>query len=166
VTHFHGEASSFVRTLKFVPTDHGVEDVVRFAELAVTTCSRTCRDAVTLAACELAENAAKYGVASPDPRAGTLSVDSQRNVIRVSVTNAVASREDALRVTALVTRIAASPSVADLYRERLQQLFADSSAPRTQLGLLRLAFEGGFRLSASFQAPLLQVVAERPCESD
>jgi hypothetical protein len=165
VSRLEDEPSSFARTLKFVPTDRGVEDVVRFAELAVTGCSRACREAVTLAACELAENAGKYGIPNPDPRASTLSVDSEGDVIRISVTNAVASREDAQRVTALVARIASSPSVADLYRERLNQLFADSSAPRTQLGLLRLAFEGGFRLSASFQFPLLRIVAERPCQS-
>jgi hypothetical protein len=86
--------------------------------------------------------------------------------VRVSVTNAVQADDDARNVIALVERISSSPSIASLYSDRLHELFEDPLARRTQLGLLRLAFEGGFKLSATYEAPLLQVVAERSLESD
>lgn len=160
----HPESPGFERTLKIVSSAQAASEAGRFAELAVSTCSSACREAVALAACELAENVAKYGVPHSDPRAGTISVGVQGNLVRVVVTNA-ASADDVRSVLAIVARIASAPSVAELYRGRLRELFANSKAPRAELGLLRLAFEGGFRLTATFQPPLLQIVAERPCRS-
>jgi hypothetical protein len=75
----------------------------------------------------------------------------------------VLSREDGERVLAGVKRIAAAPNVMDLYRSRLQELFEQPALKRAQLGLLRIAFEGGFQLSCSYEYPTLEVIAERPC---
>jgi hypothetical protein len=55
----------------------------------------------------------------------------------------------------------AEGSAGDLYRARLRELFENPSLPKAQLGLLRVAFEGGFRLSYSFAPPQLEIVAER-----
>lgn len=152
------------RTLRLIRWQEAVTEAMRFAALAVSYCDDACREAITLAASELAENVVKYGVPNPDPRAGTISVSVQGNVARIRATNAVASPDDARSVLAIVARIsAASTGVSELYRARLQELFANPGMPRAQLGLLRLAFEGGFQLSASFEAPLLQIVAVRPC---
>ena len=152
------------RTLKVGRLSNGVTEAMRFAELAVGSCALACREAVALAACELAENLVKYGLDHPDPRAGVIAISVGANVIRVRATNAVRRADDAEQVTALVARMSPLKSNArDLYRARLQVLFARPSEPRAQLGLLRLAFEGGFHLSATFEAPLLEIVAERPC---
>ena len=154
------------RTLKVSRLQDAVGEAQRFVELAVGICDRACREAVVLAACELAENLVKYGADHPDPRAGTLAISVQGNVTRIRATNAVQSTSDGRQVAALVSRISAPTSnVHDLYRARLQELFTDPTGQRAQLGLLRLAFEGGFRLSASFESPILQIVAERQCKS-
>ena len=143
--------------------NNGVAEAKRFAELAVRSCGSVCRDAVILAACELAENLVKYGSEHPDPRAGVLAISVRPTLVRVRATNAVRSAADARHVTTLVAQVSApKTSVQDLYRARLRALFAQPADPRAQLGLLRLAFEGGFRLSATFAAPLLEIVAERP----
>jgi hypothetical protein len=157
----------FERTLRIAHSKQAVPEAMRFAELAVSSCDAACREAIVLAASELAENIVKYGVQHPDPRAGTVTVGVHGKVARIRATNAVASTDDARHVVAMVARMSeASSNVAALYRARLRELFANPGAPRAQLGLLRLAFEGSFRLSASFEAPLLQIVAERPCKSD
>ena len=154
------------KTMEIVHRQQGVVDAMRFAELACRYCDAGCREALVLAASELAENIVKYGAPQTDPSAGTLSVRIQGDVVRICATNAVASPEDAWMVVDTISRICAPSSDAtQLYRARLQELYANPQAPRAQLGLLRLAFEAGFRLSASFRAPLLQVVAERPCRS-
>jgi hypothetical protein len=152
------------RTLKIGRLQDAVGEAMRFAELAVSSCDVACREAVTLAACELAENLVKYGSDHPDPRAGVLAIAVNPKVVRLRATNAVLSPGDARQVTSLVARISSpDANVSDLYRARLRELFADPQSGRAQLGLLRLAFEGGFSLSASFETPLLNVVAERPC---
>jgi hypothetical protein len=154
------------RTLKIVRRPQAVADAMRFAELAVSYCDAACREAMVLAASELAENVAKYGASNQDPRAGTISVSVAGNVTRIRATNTVASPDDAQRVLNIVGRMAAQPSnVAELYRERLRELFDKPGTPRAQLGLLRLAFEGGLRVSASFEPPLLEIVAERECRN-
>jgi hypothetical protein len=161
-----GEEGGGERTLKIGRWSHAVSEAMRFAEIAASYCDTTCREAIVLAASELAENIVKYGVPHQDPRAGTLSVAVRANVVRISATNAVVSADDAERVVDIIGRIGASSlGATELYRERMGELFANPAAPRAQLGLLRLAYEGGFRLSASFNAPLLEIVAERPCRN-
>jgi hypothetical protein len=158
--------SKLDRTLKIVHSQQAVPAAVQFAELVVSACCPPCREAVSLAACELAENVAKYGVQHDDPQAGTISVGIHGNVVRLAVTNAVDSPADANRVLTIVGKMSSGASVAELYRARLHELFSRPGAPRAELGLLRLAFEGKFTLRASYQAPLLQIVAERSCEGD
>jgi hypothetical protein len=158
------DGSGFEQTLKIVSWQHAVAEAMRFAELAVSDCDPACREAIVLAASELAENVVKYGVQDQDPRAGAISVSVHVNIVRIRATNAVASADDARSVIDIVARMAAASSDGtELYRARLQELFANPAAQRAQLGLLRLAFEGGFRLSASFDPPLLEIVAERLC---
>jgi len=150
------------RTLKLSRHEAAVEDARRFAELAVSYCTPECREAVTLAVCELGENLIKYSAGGDEANAGTIGVSVENDKVRVRAVNRVTSREDADRVSEIVRKMTVS-DIKELYRERLQELFANPSLPRAQLGLLRMAFEGGFRLTCVFEAPQLQIIAERAC---
>jgi hypothetical protein len=151
------------RTLKVV-AGQDASVATRWIEPAAGCGDPTCLEALALAASELAENILKYGVEHADPRAGTISVSVEGNLARLCATNAVTSAEDVRVVRDIVDRLSLPASdAAALYAERLRELFAHPSLPRAGLGLLRLAFEGGFRLRASFEDPLLQIVAERTC---
>jgi hypothetical protein len=150
------------RILNLSRNDAAVEDARRFAEGAVSYCTPECREAVTLAVCELGENLIKYSSRADALSAGTIGVSVEGDRVRVRAVNRVHSPEDAEAVSEIVNKITAS-DITELYRARLQELFSNPSLPRTQLGLLRMAFEGGFRLSCSFEAPQLQIIAERAC---
>lgn len=151
-------------TLKLARQDSAVDDARRFAELAVSYCTPECREAVALAVCELGENLIKYGEHGGDPHAGTIGVSVDEGSVRVRAINRVVSHEDARRVAELVSQLGASgASVQELYKKRLADLFSNPDEPRTQLGLLRMAFEGGFHLSCKFEAPELQIIAVRTC---
>lgn len=154
------------RTLRLVPVDSAVDDARRFAEHAVSYCSPECREAVSLAVCELGENVVKYGARGMDAHAGTIGVGIEGDTIRIRATNRVGAPDDARKVAELVSRISQKGAdVRDLYRNRLKELFTDPSTPRTQLGLLRTAFEGGFRLSCSVRGAELEITAERACDA-
>jgi hypothetical protein len=158
--------SEGTRTMRVVRGPHVITEARRFAELAVSSCDPLCREAIALAAGELAENIVKYGK-DHEPSSGTIAVGVDGAVAHVRATNTVASADDARSVVEIVKRLSSSSTkAADLYRARLRELFAQPGASRAQLGLLRLAFEGGFRLRASFEAPLLQIIAERPCRGE
>jgi hypothetical protein len=154
------------RTLRLAPQDSAVEDARRFAEHAVSYCSPECREAVSLAVCELGENVVKYGARGFDAHAGTIGVGIDGDTIRVRATNRVGAPDDAKKVADLISRISQKGAdVKDLYRNRLKELFSNPGLPRTQLGLLRMAFEGGFHLSCSVRGAELEITAERACDA-
>ena len=157
-------AAQAERTLKVARQVAALEDAQRFAEHAVSYCTPECREAVTLAVCELGENLLKYGGNDNELEAGTIGVSVEDDTVRVRAINRVNSEEDARRVRELLLQIEASAvGVRELYCARLQQLFDHPELPRAQLGLLRMAFEGGFRLTCSYERSELQIVAERTC---
>jgi hypothetical protein len=158
------EAAHAERTLTLARRGAALEDAQRFAAVAVSYCTPECREAVTLAVCELGENLIKYSREDDELEAGTIGVSVEGDKVRVRATNRVDSQEDARRVSEIVAQIARSgAAVQELYRARLKELFEHPEHPRTELGLLRMAFEGGFRLSCSYDRSELQIVAERTC---
>jgi hypothetical protein len=146
------------RTLHIARTRSAVEDAHRFAALVVGQCDSACVQATTLVVAELVENIRKYGGAAGQ---ATIAIGVDDDLIRVRARNVVASDGDAHQAMATISRISAAPDVRELYRDRLRELFGNPAIPRAQLGLLRVAFEGGFRLSCSFTTPVLEIVAER-----
>lgn len=152
------------RTWRIVSEKTAVEDAMKFADLATSYCHASCREAVVLAVAELAENALKYGVVNHNAGSATLGIAAQGGAIRVRLRHPVNSHSDARSVMETVSRIASAPNVNELYRQRLAELFANPSLPRAQLGLLRIAFEGRFRLSCDYHDPFLELLAERTCD--
>jgi len=156
--------SASERTLRIARRDNAVDDARKFAQLAVSYCTPECREAVSLAVCELGENLIKYAEKTDAAEAGTIGVSIDGPTVRVRAVNRVSSLSDAQRVAEIVTQLAgAGDRVGELYRSRLNELFKNPTLPRAQLGLLRMVFEGGFRLTCTFQAPELQILAERSC---
>lgn len=152
------------RTLNLPRLSTAVEDAQKFAANAVHFCTPECQEAVTLAVCELGENLIKYGGEQGDAYAGTIGVAIEGDTVRVRATNRVTSPADVERVREIVAQLSGPDvEVREIYRARLQELFMNPDLPRAQLGLLRMAFEGGFRLSCSFSPPELHIIAERIC---
>jgi hypothetical protein len=152
------------RTCKVRREQKAVDEAKRFAELALSYCNANCRQAATMAVSEFAENLVKYSAEDAGTSAGTIAIGVVEDKLRVRAVNAVSSTADARRVQETVARISNS-NVKELYRTRLAELFKNPGLPRAQLGLLRVAFEGGFHLSCVFEPPRLMIVAERPCGS-
>jgi hypothetical protein len=141
------------------PGPKAVDNALQGAELASRAFDPESRQAIALAVSELAENLLKYGDAS---QPGAIVITSEGDHVRVRATNPKSSRDDARYVADLLKRLTtADPK--ELYRARLKELFKNPQLKRAQLGLLRLAFEGNFRLSSTFTPPCLEIVAERRC---
>ncbi len=137
------------------------DEARRFAELTVDYCDAEDRRATAMAVSEFAENLIKYGGPNPGSGGGAIAISVNPKVIRIRVTNQVVTTEDAATLQDTISRIAGATDVGALYQNRLAALFQNPCLPRARLGLLRVAFEGGFRLSCSFDPPLVEIVAER-----
>lgn len=151
------------RACRVLREDRSIAEARRFAELAIPYCDAACREATAMAVGEFAENLVKYSAQSAEPNAGTIAIRLEGDQVRIRAKNAVMSHEDAQCVVDTIAKIRASSNVSELYRDRLKELFRNPALPRAQLGLLRVAFEGGFRLSCTYAAPSLEIAAERRC---
>lgn len=137
-------------------------DRVRDAALeTLRTAPADLRTAGILAAVELAENALKFGGPVPGTAEANLRLCYGSTDLRVVSENG-ASPERFRRVSELVDKIAACTDRQLLYVERLNSLLQSTANDGVGLGLIRLAHEGGFELSCSYQEPLLTVRAVRP----
>jgi hypothetical protein len=149
------------RTCRVARDRGGVDHARRFAELAVSYCDSEAKEATSMVVTELAENIVKYSEKAGGFFAGTIAIAVSDGAIRIRATNQVASVDDARHVQEALAQIAAAESLMELYRSRLAELFANPGLSRSQLGLLRVACEGGFHLSCSYDESFLTVVAER-----
>jgi hypothetical protein len=137
-----------------------IEEVRRFAELAVSECDEAVRQATAVVAVELAENMVKYAAPGSEPTVGSVAITCEQGVVRVVATNRIGAREDVDTLARTIARLGNSEAAA-LYRSQLQTLMSTPSSDRTRLGLLRCAFEGGFELSYDTDPQTLRVIAER-----
>jgi hypothetical protein len=119
------------------------------------------RDAVAMVTGELVENAIKYGDWSGE-RGGRfrLRVWGDQTQASVAVTNAIAPGSDAVqRVRDALAFIAAQPTALHAYQARM--IAVARGASTGGLGLVRVAYEGGCRLTVSAAVDEITVTAER-----
>jgi hypothetical protein len=121
---------------------------------------REVRSAAVMTASELVENAVKYGESVPRAERISFALVAEDNIIRVEVTNGTTN---AASVADLRARIAAVMDAEDkpgLYLRRLEELIA-SPSESGKLGLYRIAFEGAFQLSCTYEDQVMSVTAIR-----
>lgn len=120
------------------------------------------REAAVMTASELTENALKYGIGVPEmPRASlSFAIDSEQ--LTIAVANGVGPQESIESLTGHIDAICESRDTEALYLERLKRLMdAPSEGGGGRLGLLRVAFEGCFKIGYEYQAPILTITARR-----
>jgi hypothetical protein len=119
------------------------------------------REAAVMVASELAENVIKYGEPLVDEQCGYVTVLAGPEGVVIRTMNGVSSAARALEVKQRIETIAGAEDVEALFRARLQEMLESPADQRSSLGLLRIAYEGNFRLSCSYEAPVLTIVAQR-----
>lgn len=118
------------------------------------------REEVVMVASELAENVVKYGEPVEEAQSGSLQLVIENDFVRVISTNGVRSAERASHLAKALQSIRERDPRA-LYLERMQELMANPGQAESQLGLLRIAFEGQFKLTHAYEASVLTITAER-----
>jgi hypothetical protein len=148
------------RRLRLPLAWHWVQRIRETVAEDLATFEQTMRDAAVMTASELAENAVKYGEPVREEDAGYLSLRVESSSIVVESTNGCVNSEHVSEVLRLIELIDATPNVEILYLERLRELVGKGDQSGG-LGLLRIAFEGGFRLSARYTDGMLTITATR-----
>jgi hypothetical protein len=115
------------------------------------------RNAATMTALELAENVLKHG-ASVGP--GLVSMKEEGGEIVISTQNRVNSLLTAQAVRRRIEQIA-EKGARELYVARMLEIMDQPNARESGLGLLRIAYEGSFRLSCEVLGDRLHIQARR-----
>lgn len=146
----------------------GEWDNVYATRLSLQTCVSTLftsvdhRDVLAMVTGELLENAVKYARRGDSVTIlrvrvwGTLGGEAH-----VWVSNP-ADRDQATVVEDTIARVQDN-SPAEVFRQRVLEI-SRSPGRLSRLGLLRIAYEGGCRIGASFRDDVLTVMATVPCE--
>jgi len=142
-----------------------LDEVRRYLEFGRRFCHTACREAAMMASWELAENVIKYGLVDGDKVTGTMTIALWPGRTLIRTENKANWAEGAHEVISTITRLSTATSVRELYVQRMQQLLTGEGKSYTRLGLLRVAYEGGFQLSYRHEAPRLEISAERRCDS-
>jgi hypothetical protein len=117
-----------------------------------------------MATWELAGNVIKYGCEDAEGAAGTIAVGLSPKVVSIRTLNLVEEGPNVGEAASAIARLANGSSVTELYRRRLHELFEDADHTQARLGLLRVAFEGGFQLSCHEEGRYLEIAAHRCCQ--
>lgn len=115
-------------------------------------------DGLALAACELVENAVKYGEWRGGGTIG-VALTVEDDAARVAVESPLT---DASRLEAQLAWVRSFPSAQEAYRARLRQVAESQDGTRGGLGLLRLAAEVGCALEHRLTGGVVTVCATLP----
>jgi hypothetical protein len=118
------------------------------------------REAAVMAASELAENSVKYGEPIQSEDCAYISYSVRPTAIVIRTMNGVTTPKRVEQVASCIDAINASDDPGALYAQRLTEMLA-SPSDDSRLGLLRIAYEGSFRLAYSYEPPVLTVTATR-----
>ena len=139
---------------------NGWDELARVREIAARyfcNCSEDLREAAMMTVLELSENVVKHGV---PPEGGVVTMSSAQDVVLVSSQNRLLAPRSADVVAHLIRRIA-EKGPRMLYVARMVEVMESPETAASGLGLLRIAYEGGFELSSELLGDRLHINAKR-----
>lgn len=118
-------------------------------------------DSVIMCSTELIENAVKYGSEKPDGGSIDFDLRADKDIVEIIVSNGYQYEKDLKNVVEHIEKIKKSDDPAALYIARLQELLENPKPGISQLGLYRIAYEGGFSLDCQHTNMALTIIAQR-----
>ncbi len=145
------------------PTWHLVKEVQEKTEKFLTEkkMSTDIIEVAVMCSTELIENAVKYGSEKTDGSSIDFDLRAGEGSIEIIVSNGYHDENDLKNVITHIDKIKASDDPSALYIERLQELLDNPKPGVSQLGLYRIAYEGGFSLDYRHSDMTLTIIAER-----
>lgn len=138
---------------------HWIERVRELVAQALADESDELREASVMVASELAENLVKYGRGVGGVESGQVRIEVTPTAVTIVSKNG-APPDRAAQVQAVIDRMSGG-DVSQLYLERLTEMASRPGESESELGLLRIGFEGGFGVTCSYDEPDLTIRATR-----
>jgi hypothetical protein len=119
------------------------------------------REQTLMVIVELLDNAVKYGMSVPGIGGMNLNVAVTDKEVEISVSNTVDVKQHIDYVTSIINEIKESNNAEALYANRLKQLMNERKPGESRLGFYRIAYEGEFELSYTYEKNVLTVIASK-----
>lgn len=139
---------------------HYTNQVRQAVDQAMAAYAESLRQATKMVASELVENAIKYGRLTAESKEIRFLLSLSEQDVIIEVENGI---DDQTTLAALEARVAAinkAENREELLLKRMQEI-VDRPGQASQLGLFRIASEGGFHLEYSYNVSVLTVRAIR-----
>jgi two-component sensor histidine kinase len=127
---------------------------------ALAAFPQSVRNAVTMAASELTENAIKYGESVESAETISFKFERYDEQIRIEVANGCTNLSAVHDLLECIEQIARTPDKESLYLARVQRLL-ENQDESGKLGLYRIALEGQFDLYGRYEDEVVTVAATR-----
>jgi hypothetical protein len=137
-----------------------VRQIRQEVDRGLTKYTHDVRAAAVMTASELVENAVKYGEAVPRAERISFALVACDDAVRIEVANGTTNTAAVAQLRARIDAVARTENRTQLYLGRLEQLLV-SPSESGGLGLYRIAFEGAFDLSCSYEEQVMTVTAVR-----
>jgi hypothetical protein len=132
---------------------HAVDEM--FADLDADTL-----DAIRMAAGELAENVVKFGD-QVGGVTGQVTISRTADEVEIRTANRLSDTSRAQALSERLRKIDQTDDLQTQYADRFAAIVQGPEDQSTALGLLRIAYEGLFKLSCSYADATMTVVAAR-----
>ncbi len=142
---------------------HWIERVRELVAEALADESEELREASIMVASELAENLVKYGHGVGGMETGQVRIEVSPTAVTIVSKNG-APPDRAASVQAVIRKMNGG-DVAGLYLERLTEMASRPGESESELGLLRIGFEGGFSVTCTYNEPDLTIRATRSIQT-
>ena len=137
-----------------------LRDVQVMVDEALEGADEELKNASVMVASELSENVVKYGEPLPGHES-YVEVRYEPSEVVIVAANGVVDATRVQNLAGVLERIDQAADPRDPYVERMRDILASPEKSGSQLGLLRIAYEGRFRLSYAYRDRLLTITAYR-----
>lgn len=159
-TSEHAAQSELRLRTQYIPEWAEIARLREHVALAMSGLPPAVRDAAVMVTSELAENAVKYGAVVPGAPGIEISIVRSPRALAISVVSGTHDIDAVRRLQRCTRDLASTEDKFGLYFARVQAL-ADAPEPKSQLGLYRIALEGGFELECNYADSVLSMTATR-----
>lgn len=117
-------------------------------------------EAIRMAAGELSENVIKYGEEADDG-SGRITFTRTADDVEIRTTNRLTDPAQTADLFERLRKIGETEDLQDQFIERMSEIMHEPDQHSTALGLLRVGYEGAFKLSGTYANAIVTIVAIR-----
>ena len=156
-----GQASDNIILYNLTSSSNLINGIRKIIKNKLDPINLNLAEAAMMTTSELCENAIKYGLDISETDKMQYKCIIEKNSIIITVKNSLNDLKNLEKLKNQIDRINQTDNIYNLYTNRLTELINNQDSKESRLGLLRIAYEGKFKLNYEYNDGILSVTAKR-----